>query len=281
MLKLYNGATSVCSQKVRVALAEIGLDYDGVLLDLQKGDQFAPDYMRLNPDAVVPTLLDGDLVLVESSLIAEYLDKTFNRSRFMPKDAGREARVRHWLLRCLAVHAAINTLSFSTFMRDNAFETKSPEEIEAAIAKIPDPIMRYKRRDLFSHGLKSDYVEQALRHLHRAFGDMKADIGGGDWVSGPDFGLADIGLVSYVDRLDRLGFAGLWTEAFPAVGHWLERMRARPSYETAIEAFIPAPMAQSQRAGGARHWAELSVRWADIRTAMGTIAAQQRPPASG
>lgn len=273
MLKLYHGATSVCSQKVRVALDEIGLDYDGVLLDLQKGEQFAPDYMRLNPEAVVPTLLDGDLVLVESSLIAEYLDKTYNEARFMPKDPAREARVRHWLLRCLSVHAAINTLSFSTFMRDKALETKTPEEIEAGIAQMPDPIMRNKRRDLFSHGLKSDYVEQALRHLHRAFGDMETDIGGGDWVSGPDFGLADIGLVSYVDRLDRLGFAGLWTEGFPAVGFWLERMRARPSYATAIEAFIPAPMAQSQRAGGEKHWPGLKDRWGNIRATMDAVAA--------
>ena len=128
MLKLYHGATSVCSQKVRVALAEIDLDYESELLDLQKGDQFAPDYMRLNPDAVVPTLVDGSLVLVESSLIAEYLDTTYNSSRLMPEDPALEARTRHWLLRCLAVHDAINTLTFSTANRDKILASKTPDE---------------------------------------------------------------------------------------------------------------------------------------------------------
>jgi glutathione S-transferase len=261
MLKLYHGPTSVCSQKVRLAIAEIGLDYEGVMLDLQRGDQFAPEYMRLNPDAVVPTLVDGGLKVLESSLIAEYLDKTYNKSRLMPRETGLEVRVRHWLLRCLQVHAAVNTLSFSTFMRDKVLATKTPEEIEAAVARMPDPVARAKRRDLFQHGIGSYYTAQALRHLERTFADMSADIGGGTWVSGPDFGLADVALASYVDRIERIGFAGLWTERHPRVGQWLEAMRARPSYGPAIEAFIPEPMARAQREAGAAHWPGLARQW--------------------
>lgn len=257
MLKLYHGPTSVCSQKVRVALLEIGLEYDGVLLDLQKGDQFAPEYMRLNPDAVVPTLIDNEIVLVESSLIAEYLDKVYNDSRLMPDDIVLEARTRHWLLRCLAVHAAVNTLTFSTYNREKVLATKTPEEIEAAIARMPDPVNRSKRRDLFANGLGSHYVDQALRQLRRTFSDMEKHIADGTWVSGPAFGLADIGLVPYIDRIDRLGFSGLWSRSFPAIGSWLEVMRARPSYDPGIEAFIPAEMTQSQTLDGARIWPKL------------------------
>jgi len=110
MMKLYHGPTSVCSQKVRLTLAEIGLDYESQELNLQRGDQFDPGYMRLNPEAVVPTLIDADLALVESSLIAEYLDKTYNAGRLMPDAADLEARTRLWLLRSLTAHAAINSL---------------------------------------------------------------------------------------------------------------------------------------------------------------------------
>ena len=77
-MKLYHGITSVCSVKVRIGLAEIGLDYDEQTLDLQKGDQFDPAYLALNPNGVVPTLVDGDLILGESSLILEYLDREQN-----------------------------------------------------------------------------------------------------------------------------------------------------------------------------------------------------------
>ncbi len=261
MLTLYHGTTSVCSQKVRVALAEIGLDYASKLIDLQKGEQFAPDYTRLNPSAVVPTLVDGDLVVVESSLIIEYLDKRYNHSRLMPQDPALEHRVRHWLLRCLAVHAAINTLSFSTFMRDKVIATQSADQIEVALARIPDPVNRAKRRDLYASGLGSVYVDQALRHLRQTFADMSAHICDGRWISGPDFSLADIGLVSYIDRIERLGFAGLWEDDFPAVGAWLADMRVRASYTSAIDSFIPEALAQSQRAGGTLHWPELRRIW--------------------
>lgn len=265
MLKLYHGPTSVCSQKVRLAMAEIDLDYEGVLLDLQKGDQFAPDYLQLNPDAVVPTLIDGDLKVLESSLIIEYLDKSYNEARLMPDETGLEVRTRHWLLRCLTVHAAVNTLSFSTFMRDKVLATKTPAEIEASITRMLDPVARAKRRDLYEFGVASYHVTQALSHLKRTFDDMSTDIADGVWVAGPEFGLADIGLAPYIDRIERIGFAGLWNDRTPAVGRWLSAIRGRPSYGPAIEAFIPEPMAQSQRVAGEKHWPALSEQWAQIQ----------------
>lgn len=264
MLKLYHGPTSVCSQKVRVALAEIGLDYESHLLDLQKGDQFDPDYMRLNPEAVVPTLVDDALVLFESSLIAEYLDKTYNDGRFMPEETALEARTRLWLVRSIAVHGAINTLSFSTAMRAKILSTKTPEEVAAAIARMPDPVAREKRRNLFAEGLNSYHVGQALRILRRCFSDMSNQIGAGDWLSGPTFGLADIALVPYIDRVDRLGFSGLWGEDFATVGTWHKRMRQRHSYATAFDAFIPEDAAKAQRDGGIAFWPELSRRWEEM-----------------
>lgn len=261
MLKLYHGPTSVCSQKVRLAMAEIGLDYKGVMLDLQKGDQFSPEYMRLNPDAVVPTLIDGDLVVRESSLIIEYLDKAYNGGRLMPDDTRLEIRTRHWLLRCLAVHAAVNTLSFATIMRDKALATRTPAEIEASIERMPDTVARMKRRDLFALGLGSQHVIQALLDLRRTFDDMSAEIAGGNWISGGALGLADLGLAPYIDRIDRIGFSALWEDRTPTVGRWLDLMRARPSYMMAIEAFIPEEMARAQRLEGEKHWPALADHW--------------------
>lgn len=264
MLKLYHGPTSVCSQKVRVTLAEIGLDYESHLLDLQKGDQFDPDYMRLNPEAVVPTLVDDDLVLVESSLIAEYLDKTYNSGGFMPKDPELEARTRLWLVRSMAVHGAINTLSFSTAMRAKVLSSKTPEEIDAALARMPDPVAREKRRSLYAEGLDSYHVGQALRILRRCFSDMSDQIGDGDWLSGPEFGLADIAVVPYIDRVDRLGFSGLWSDEFATVGTWHKQMCLRRSYAPAFDAFIAKEAATTQRENGVKFWPELSRRWEEM-----------------
>ncbi|WP_319532373.1 glutathione S-transferase family protein [uncultured Cohaesibacter sp.] len=264
MLKLYHGITSVCSIKVRIGLAEIGLDYEDAVVDLQKGEQHDPDYVRLNPDHVVPTLVDGNRVLVESSLILEYLDKQYNASALMPSEPADEMRARHWLLRCLAVHAAINSLTFSTAQRGAILGAKTPEEIDGMLAAIPDPVARRKRADLLKNGLQSDHVQQALMHLKRTFVDMDRALASGSWIGGAAFGISDIALVPYVDRLERLGFEGLWQDRLPSIGVWLGAMQERASYKTEVVDRIPEALALKQRTSGERYWPELEQYWLDI-----------------
>ncbi|WP_417586894.1 glutathione S-transferase family protein [Pararhodobacter oceanensis] len=263
MLTLYHAPTSVCSQKVRVGLAIIGLEYDSRVLNLQKGDQFDPDYMRLNRDAVVPTLVDGELVITESSLILEYIDREYNGAALMPAERAAKVAAQSWLLRCLAVHAAINTLSFSTAMRESILASQTPEQIEALAAKFPDPVMGAKRKDLLHNGLGSIYVGQALVHLHRALADMDAALAGAPWLGGETPGISDIALIAYIDRLERLGMAGLWA-GFPRITPWLAAWRETPAYHTAIEAHVPAGSAEQMRAGGSKYWPEVQKRWQEI-----------------
>jgi len=68
MLELYHHGSSVCAAKVRFVLAEKQLQWTSRYLDILKGEQFNPEYLKLNPKAVVPTLVhDGD-VLVELAI---------------------------------------------------------------------------------------------------------------------------------------------------------------------------------------------------------------------
>ena len=64
MLTLYDGTTSVCAIKVRLALHEKGIAFDSHNIDLRAGEQFDPDTPKLNPNAVVPTLVDSDDVVI-------------------------------------------------------------------------------------------------------------------------------------------------------------------------------------------------------------------------
>lgn len=260
-MKLYHGITSVCSIKVRVGLAEIGLDYDDQTLDLQKGDQHDADYVALNPNAVVPTLVDGDLVLMESSLILEYLDREYNNGRLMPSGRVGEAVARHWLLKCLGIHDAINSLTFSTAQRDRMLANKSVEDIAASLVNMPDPVKRLKRKDLLENGLESVHVEQALGILRRTFSEMGAALEHSEWVSGPDFGIADIALVSYVDRLDRLGFGDMLTAPAPRIADWLSAMKERASYRSEVSGKIDPVAAKKMRSSGEKYWQKLRHRW--------------------
>jgi len=258
MLTLYHGYTSVCSQKARFGLAEKGLECESKIVDIGKGEQFDPAYMKLNPNAVVPTLVHDGKVVIESSVIVEYLDDVFPEPPLMPKDNHLKALIRIWLLRTLEVHASINTMYYATAARERELE-KSPEEREKGYQKIPSRARAAKKRDLVENGMKSFYVETAIEHLSRVMSDMDAGLAQWKWVCGNDFSLADIGLIPYIDRLSRLGMDGFWTLRHPRVADWYERMRSRKTYQEAIESFH-AGRGPNMREFGTRAWPEIETQ---------------------
>ena len=85
-LVLYHAAHSTCSQKVRMVLHEKALQFDEVRIDLGKKEQLKPDYLAINPNGVVPTLLDDGVPIIESSVICEYLDEKYPENPLLPTD---------------------------------------------------------------------------------------------------------------------------------------------------------------------------------------------------
>ena len=96
MIALYHNDMSVCAQKVRMALAEKQLPWESHHLDLRAGDQQKPEYVKLNPNAVVPTLVHNGAVFIESTVICEYLDDAYPQPALRPKDPVAGARMRLW-----------------------------------------------------------------------------------------------------------------------------------------------------------------------------------------
>ena len=96
MIDLYHHGSSVCAAKVRFALGEKNLAWHGHYVDILKGDQFAPEYQKLNPKAVVPTLVHDGNVIVELTVINEYLDDTFPDEPLKPKSPVERAEMRVW-----------------------------------------------------------------------------------------------------------------------------------------------------------------------------------------
>src|ERR1700679_2211551 len=146
MLYLYQGSTSVCSVKVRVALEEKGLAFDGEVLDLQRGDQHRPEYAKLNPSEVVPSLVQDGKVVIESTLIIEYLDEAFPMPPLMPADPYARAQARLFMKKIDDyLHAATSTVTFATANRKVLIK-KSPAELAEHLAKIPNPDYRERQR---------------------------------------------------------------------------------------------------------------------------------------
>src|ERR1700761_8174978 len=92
---LYNAPQSTCSQRVRFVLNAKNLSFAEVKLDLLAGDQMKPDYLKLNPNGVVPTLDHDGAIVIDSSVIIEYLDEIApEHARFTPADPAKRAHMR-------------------------------------------------------------------------------------------------------------------------------------------------------------------------------------------
>jgi hypothetical protein len=140
MLKLYHGTTSVCAAKVRLVLYEKGMSFESELLNLQQGDQHKPDYLKLNPKAVVPTLVDGERVITESSVIMFYLGKIQPEPPLMPGEPWRRALARLWMKRVDEfLHPGCTTVTFATTNRKYFLATMTAEEREARYPATPIP----------------------------------------------------------------------------------------------------------------------------------------------
>src|SRR6476659_7097457 len=97
MLELYHGGHTTCSRKSRLCLREKGLSYRSHFLNLRAFEQHAPHYVALNPNGVVPTLVDDGQPVTDSMLINEYLDEKYEEGpRLRPKNPLYKARMRVW-----------------------------------------------------------------------------------------------------------------------------------------------------------------------------------------
>jgi len=237
MLLLYHSTTSVCAIKVRLTLAEKALEWEGELLDLCRGDQHRPEYLELNPSGVVPTLVHDGRVLLESTLIAEYLDDSFAAPPLLPADAFERWRARAWMKRIDDVlNAASAALTFAIVFRHQMLSL-GPEALAAHLARIPNPASRDRQRLAIARGLASPQAAEALGHYDRFIADMDAVLRETPYLAGSTYSLADIAATPYVDRAEMLGLDRLWSERQP-VADWLERMRERPSFEYAVSAWL-------------------------------------------
>ena len=81
MLELFHHGSSVCAAKVRFALEEKQLPWQGHYLDILAGEQFTPEYLKINPRAMVPTLRHGGRIVIESTVICEYLEQVFPQNQ--------------------------------------------------------------------------------------------------------------------------------------------------------------------------------------------------------
>lgn len=227
---LYNAPQSTCSQRVRFVLNAKGLAFAEEKLDLFSGDQLRPDYLRINPNGVVPTLVDNDVPVVDSAVIIEYLDEVFPEPcRFTPQAPLKRAEMRA-LMRFIdeVPTPAVRVPSYNlAFLRH--FRGMSEDEF-IALANSK-PLRKEFLLKMGRTGFPKDEMDASLARLARGIQRMDETIAasGGPWMMGEGMTLADVAIMPVLVRLADINLATMWRDR-PRVAAWLDAIRAHPAF---------------------------------------------------
>jgi glutathione S-transferase len=182
----------------------------------------------------VPTIVHDGRVVYESAVIDEYLDDVFPDPPLRPADPWERARMRIWVKQLdEGLHAASATISACIAFRYQFMEGKTPEELKKTLDGYVDPDKRSRMTENVMKGVDSSFFRPAIKRVARMLDDMQDSLARGDWLAGNSFSLADIAFTPYVTRVAHLRQDWM-IEARPRVADWFDRVRARPSYKTAL-----------------------------------------------
>jgi GST-like protein len=199
--------------KVVILLEELALPYRLRYVDLFKGEQFSPDFLRLNPLGKVPVLLDARLnqPLAESGAILLWLAE--QSGRFLPTSGEARYEVLQWLMVQMS-----------------------------AVGPMLGQFTHFSLLPAGSEPYARGRYETLAKRLYGQINDRVAKHG---WLAGDDYSIADIATFPWGENVDRHGFD---QQNFPALMQWRERINSRPAVQKAKAAFVAsfgAPSAQS------------------------------------
>lgn len=241
-LVLYNYWSSVCSQKVRLCLAEKHLAFENRAVNLFEFDQWDAAYTRLNPKGVVPTLVHDGRAIIESNVIIEYLEDVFPAVKLRPDDAFARAQMRIWIYNSEEIaHPAVSTASHNPRHAVRlAKKPYTPAQIEALVKKAPHPTLAARFVQRLEHGVSAEEENLAYAALDYLLDQMEAALAPGPYLLGADYSLADIAMAPYVNRIEVLTRPEMVGAARrPRVAAWWQRIQARPAFKPAFDVENP------------------------------------------
>jgi glutathione S-transferase len=201
-ITLYHDVPSTNSDRVKIALAEKGLAWEGVRISLAKREQKNPEFLKLNPYGKIPVLVEDGKVLFESCIINEYLDEKYPNPSLMPKDFWARGRAR------ILVDYAIN------YLHEPYWALRGENMMKKTPAERDQKIIAEKRAELL----------QKLQYLELELADKPYMLG--------EFSLVDIDIFPRFPRMETFGV--MPSPSLPRLNAWYERMKQRPSVKAIL-----------------------------------------------
>ena len=225
---LYHFPEATCACKVRLVLAEKQLPYDQKIL--QKEELAGPEYRKINPKGVVPTLSDEGELITESSVIMLYLDDKYPENTLTPDTVKRRLDMHRWMkfVDDDGLHA-LGAITYTTYLRPKLL-TLTDSQKSAVLSAVSNPINRYRREMWINKGIEADDIPYSMTILADLLSRVDAAISRDKWLTGSTYSLADAAVTPFFHRLELLGLLDVMSTPDSQHLDWWQRIKARPSY---------------------------------------------------
>ena len=234
MLVLFHGWRSSASRRVRLCLAEKRLEFESRTVDLTKMEHHQPEFLKLNPNGVIPLLiLDDGRSLYESGTICEYLDETYPDPPLRPSNPYERAVMRNWVR-----HVDERIINLIVFNWAHSMAKVAQQWTDAELAEKLKNVPSKERREAWVRAARKPYTDderaQARGNLVALLDRMEDTLGRTKWLAGQAYSIADIGVVPFVKRIEEeIAPDEMTAQRHPRVVAWWTSIQARPAFAKA------------------------------------------------
>jgi glutathione S-transferase len=230
MFVLYHGWRSSASRRVRLCLEEKGLAYESHVVDMAKMEHHSPEFLKINPNGVIPALIHDGRPLYESGTICEYLDELHPDPPLSPDNAYDRATMRNWVRHVDGLIGNLIVFNWAHHLAKTASQW-SDAELAEKMKNIPSK----ERQEAWLRAARRPYTEEeratARGKLVEMLDRMEAMLAKSKWLAGERYSIADIGTVPFVKRIEEeIAPDQVTNEKHPRVTAWWQTIQARPAY---------------------------------------------------
>ncbi|MXW90595.1 MAG: glutathione S-transferase family protein [Rhodospirillaceae bacterium] len=236
-IHLYHGDISNCSMRVRMTLIEKGLPWTSHHLDLKKKENISDAYFGINPNGLVPTLIDNGVVHIESNEIIDYLDLTYPEPSLRAAgDRDGEDGMLEWLRLAASIHEpAVKPYVYATKMQKKLKKTAEEQRRYDALQKNEE-LKEFHARHAGDSAFDEKDIARAREILEDCFARLENALADREWIMGDRFTLADI---SWIPLHFVLVGCRYPFESYSNISRWAAALRDRQSYKDGILKWCP------------------------------------------
>lgn len=233
-IHLYHGHISNCSMRVRMTLIEKGLPWTSHHLDLKKKENISDAYFGINPNGLVPTLIDNGVVHIESNDIIDYLDMTYPEPSL--RAVADEKEMLEWLRLAASIHVpAVKPYVYATKIQKKVKKTAEEQQKYDELQKNEE-LKKFHAKHAGSSAFGEEDIARAEEILDECFTKLENALEGRDWIMGDQFTLADISWIPLHFVLIGCGYP---FERYPDISRWAAAFRDKESYREGILEWCP------------------------------------------